>query len=51
MAAKDKELQAAMKVARESSAKIAVLEKVGFKLVPALPASKDEAPEWLVDDS
>ncbi|CAH9103079.1 unnamed protein product [Cuscuta epithymum] len=51
MAAKDKELQAALEVARESSARIAVLEKAGFKLVSALPAPKDEAPEWLVDDS
>ncbi|CAH9126191.1 unnamed protein product [Cuscuta epithymum] len=51
MAAKDKELQAALKASHEASAKIAVLEKAGFKLVPALPAPKDEAPEWLVDDS
>ncbi|CAH9126679.1 unnamed protein product [Cuscuta epithymum] len=51
LAAKDKELQAALKVARESSAKLAVLEKAGFKLVPALPAPKDEAPEWLVDET
>ncbi|CAH9141085.1 unnamed protein product, partial [Cuscuta epithymum] len=51
LAAKDKELQAALKAARESSAKLAVLEKAGFKLVPALPAPKDETPEWLVDDS
>ncbi|CAH9142408.1 unnamed protein product, partial [Cuscuta epithymum] len=42
-AAKEKELQAALKVARESSAKLAALEKAGFKLVPALPAPKDEA--------
>ncbi|CAH9139830.1 unnamed protein product, partial [Cuscuta epithymum] len=51
VAAKEKELQAALKAARESAERVAAYEKAGFTLVPVLLAPKDGPSEWLVDTS